>query len=418
MLKKHWKIITVVGVLLLTLVISYFYYYHFIPKSEVIEMPKTDSVQVKKEVIRMYGIPVDSFQIKFDLVKRNQMLLNILISYNLPKGAIAGLVANEHKEFDVRKIRAGNKYAVFLEKDSLQTLRYFVYEHTPIDYVLFSFTDSVTISLGQKEVINKRKMAQGWIETSLWNAMIDRDINPMLANELSEIYAWSIDFFGLQPTDSFSVVYDEQYVDTVSVGLGKIQAAYFHHAGNDFFAIPFVQDSVESFFDIEGQSLRKAFLKAPLRFSRVSSRFSHSRLHPILKIRRPHHGVDYAAPAGTPVHAIGDGKVIFARRGYNRGGGNVIKIKHNSVYTTAYLHLSGFASGIKEGIYVKQGEVIGYVGSTGLATGPHLDFRFYKNGRPVDPLKVEAPPVEPVREENLEAFQIAKNHTLKLLGAI
>jgi murein DD-endopeptidase MepM/ murein hydrolase activator NlpD len=345
------------------------------------------------------------------------MLLNILTHYHLPEGAVAGLIANEHKGFDLRKIRAGNKYAIFLEKDSLATLRYLVYEHTPVDYVLFSFFDKVSIEMGQKEVIQKSQFAGGSIVTSLWNAMIDQEINPMLANELSEIYAWSIDFFGLQPADSFSVVYDEQYVDSVSVGLGKIHAAYFRHAGRDFYAIPFVQDSVESYYDVEGLSLRKAFLKAPLRYSRISSRYSHSRMHRILKIRRPHHGVDYSAPSGTPVQAIGDGKIIEAKRGYNKGGGNMIKIRHNSTYSTAYLHLAGFAPGIKQGIYVRQSDVIGYVGTTGLSTGPHLDFRFYKNGKAIDPLKVEAPPVDPVREENKLAFDSAKREALKLLNS-
>ena len=414
--KQHWKIVSIITVLVVTLLISYFYYFHFIPKGETIEITDADSTQVQQEVVKMYGIPIDSFRIEFNTVKQNQMLLNILSAYHLPEGAVSGLISRKHSAFDLRKIRAGNKYAVFLEPDSMQTLRYFVYEHTPIDYVLFSFVDTVSVTLGQKEIENRRQVVEGSIETSLWNAMIDNEINPMMANELSEIYAWSIDFFGLQPADSFKVVFDEQYVDTISVGLGRIHAAWFRHAGTDFYAIPFIQDSVESYFDMEGESLRKTFLKAPLRFSRISSRFSYSRLHPILKIRRPHLGVDYAAPAGTPVVAIGDGKIIAAKRGYNRGGGNMIKIKHNGVYSTAYLHLLGFAKGIKTGSYVRQGDVIGYVGSTGLSTGPHLDFRFYMNGNPIDPLKVEAPPVEPVREENRVAFDSVKTMTLELLN--
>lgn len=412
---KYGKLWALLAVLILVGLVSYFYYYQYIPRGEAIDIPVADTIQTQEEVLRLYGIPVDSFNVSFDVVKRNQMLLNILSKYQLPDGAIAGLIANEHKAFDLRKIRAGNKYAVFLEKDTLATLRYLVYEHTPVDYVLFSFSDSVSIELGQKEVIQKLQYAQGTISTSLWNAMLDQNLNPMLANELSEIYAWSIDFFGLQPADSFSIVYDEQFVDSISVGLGKIHTAYFRHAGSDFYAIPFIQDSIESFYDINGLSLRKAFLKAPLRFTRISSRFSHSRLHPILKIRRPHHGVDYSAPSGTPVQAIGDGKIMKASRGYNRGGGNMIKIRHNSVYTTAYLHLSGFAPGIRPGVYVHQGDVIGYVGSTGLSTGPHLDFRFYKNGKAIDPLKVEAPPVDPVREENKTAFDSAKMEALRLL---
>jgi murein DD-endopeptidase MepM/ murein hydrolase activator NlpD len=397
---------------------GYYYYFHFIPRPGIIEidMPDEDSLQVKEEVIRMYGIPVDSFLISFDVVKRNQMLLSILAGYNLPDGAIPGLIAKEHAAFDFRKIRAGNKYVVFQEKDSAATLCYLVYEHTPIEYVLFSFCDTVTVETGRKDVVQKMETSAGSIKTSLWNAMLDQGTNPVLANELSEIYAWSIDFFGLQPGDSFCVAYDVQYVDTLAVEFGKIHAAYFKHAGTGFYAIPFVQDSVESYYDLEGQSLRKAFLKAPLRFSRISSRFSNSRLHPVLKIRRPHHGVDYAAPLGTPVLAIGDGKVIVANHGYNKGAGNYIKIKHNSVYTTGYLHLSGFAKGIRVGAYVKQGDVIGYVGSTGLSTGAHLDFRFYKNGHPLDPLRVEAPPVEPVHENNRTAFDSVKIHTLELLN--
>ncbi len=415
---KKAKTILVVVILLALITGGYFYFYHFIPGTQVIEIsaPVEDSTQVKEEVIRMYGIPVDSFDITFSSVKRNQMLLNILSDYNLPEGTIAGLVAGKHAEFDLRKIRAGNKYALFQEKDSFATLRYLVYEHTPVEYVRFSFGDSVKIEMGEKEVVQKQKTAMGSIETSLWNAMVDNNINPVLANELSEIYAWSIDFFGLQPADSFSVVYDVQYVDSLEVGLGKIYAAYFRHAGTDFYAIPFVQDSVESYFDPEGISLRKAFLKAPLTFSRISSRFSNSRLHPVLKIRRPHHGVDYAAPMGTPVVAIGDGKVVVARHGYNKGAGNYIKIRHNSVYTTGYLHLQRFAKGIREGVYVKQGDVIGFVGSTGLSTGAHLDFRFYQNGKPIDPLKVEAPPVDPVREENMADFAIARKEAMSLLG--
>ena len=245
--------------------------------------------------------------------------------------------------------------------------------------------------------------------------MTDRRVNPMLAVRLSEIYAWSIDFFGLQKGDSMRVIYDELFVDSSSLGIGRIEGAYFRHAGVDFWAIPFMQDSTWDFFDEKGQSLRKAFLKAPLRYSRISSRFSNSRYHPILKIRRPHHGVDYAAPTGTPVHAIGDGLVVF--KGWNTGGGNAIKIKHNGVYTTSYMHLHGYAKGLHKGSYVKQGDVIGYVGSTGLATGPHLDFRVYKNGVAIDPLKMKAPPVEPVKEENLSRFNEVRNQVMYMVGS-
>ena len=314
------------------------------------------------------------------------------------------------------RLMVNTPHKMFCSRDSLDQAKFFVYEHTPVNYVLFSLSDSVYIICQEKEITLKGRERSGIITSSLWNTMLENDLDPMLAFELSEIYAWSIDFFGLQEGDGFKVFFDEQYVDTGYIGLGEIHGAVFNHAGNEFYAIPFVQDSVESYFDLDGQSLRKAFLKAPLRFSRISSRYSHSRLHPILKIRRPHLGVDYAAPVGTPVHAIGDGKII--QTGYTKGNGNWIKIRHNSTYTTAYIHLSRFGQGIRQGVNVNQGDIIGYVGSTGLSTGPHLDFRFYKNGSPVDPLKVEAPPVEPIREENIAAYDSVKAQVLARIAKI
>ena len=198
--------------------------------------------------------------------------------------------------------------------------------------------------------------------------------------------------------------------------MGPIYAAEFEHMGKSYYAFRFSQDEGFDYFDDRGENLRKAFLKAPLSFSRISSRFSGSRLHPVLKIRRPHFGVDYAAPKGTPVMTIGDGTVV--ERGYKGGGGNTVKIKHNTVYTTLYLHLSGFAKGITPGARVRQGDVIGYVGSTGLSTGPHLDFRVYKNGSPVDPLKLDVPPGEPVKAAFKTDFTTIKDSLTTLLYKI
>lgn len=240
----------------------------------------------------------------------------------------------------------------------------------------------------------------------------------MLAVELSDIYAWTIDFFGIEKGDKFRVIYEEEYVDSTSLGISKIIAAEFVNRGDHFWAIPFEQDSVTSFYDEEGNSLRKAFLKAPLKyFSRISSGYSLKRWHPVLKYYRAHQGIDYAAPSGTPVSSIGDGTII--KRGYQKnGGGNYLYVKHNSVYTTSYMHLSKFASGMTVGKRVKQGQVIGYVGMTGLASGPHLDFRVMKNGKLVNPLKVKAPPVKPILEANKDSFEVVKNNTIDMLKAI
>ena len=237
--------------------------------------------------------------------------------------------------------------------------------------------------------------------------MLANDMSPALAMELSDIYAWSIDFFALQPNDKFTVIYEQRYVDTTEVGFGKIWGARFEHDGKVYYAIPFVQNGKLDYWDEKGNSLRKALLKAPLKYSRISSRFSNSRLHPVLRIRRPHHGVDYAAPSGTPVYAIGDGVVIY--KGWSGGGGNTLKIKHNvGSLTSGYLHLKAYAKGISKGTRVKQGDLIGYVGATGLATGPHLDFRIWRGSTPIDPLKVPSEPDEPIKKENLAAFEKVK----------
>jgi murein DD-endopeptidase MepM/ murein hydrolase activator NlpD len=367
--------------------------------------------ELEQRIEYIYGIPSDSFDVVEATVKRNQMLGNILYEYGISDKQVLEISKLPKDLFDVKKFKAGNRYALFLDSIGV---RYFVYEKDKVNYAVVHIEDSIHVEIGEKPVVAKTVEFSGELKTSLWQDFKDEGVNPMLAIELSEIYAWSIDFFGLQEGDKFKVIYDESFVDSNSVGITRVHAAWFNHANHEFWAIPFEQDSVMSFFDEEGNSLRKAFLKAPLRFSRISSGFSNSRMHPVLKIRRPHHGVDYAAPTGTPVQAIGDGQVF--KVAYQRnGGGNYVKIKHNSVYSTTYMHLSKFGKGIKQGVYVKQGDVIGYVGSTGLSTGAHLDFRFFKNGKAIDPLKVEAPPVEPVHEENLLDYNLVK---LSMMAAI
>ncbi len=380
------------------------------------ELQNLDTESVSVNIKKRYGIVVDSFNLIESKIKKNQFLSDLLTEYGVPYPAINSVVQLSQNVFDVRKIKRGNPYVVFQTKDGLKKTRYVVYEHTPTDYIVFDLGDPIKVFKDVKQIITEQKTASGVISTSLWNTINENNLNLTLVNDLSEIFAWSIDFFGLQEGDSFKIIYEEQYVDSISIGISKIYATWFNHMGEDFYAIPFVQNDRESFFDIEGNSLRKAFLKAPLRFSRISSRFSNSRLHPILKIRRPHHGVDYAAPIGTPVHAIGDGKIIKA--GYYGGAGRMVKIRHNSVYTTAYLHLSRYGRGIKSGKYVKQGDIIGYVGSSGLSTGPHLDFRFYKQGHPIDPLKVKAPPVEPVSEGNIEDYEKIKSVITDLINTV
>lgn len=282
-------------------------------------------------------------------------------------------------------------------------LMYAVYSVNDIDMTVFKTFDTVKVWRYSKPVDTLRTYADVTIHSSLWVDMTDAGHHPQLIADLSDIYAWTVDFFGLQENDRFRVLYDVKKCEGETIGTGNIYYAEFLRDSTVLPAIRFDQgDHGNLYWNEKGESMRKAFLKAPLKFSRISSGFSYARKHPVTGKVRPHTAVDYAAPAGTPVHSIGDGTVISA--GWSGGGGNTVKIRHNSVYTTAYLHLSKYGKGIKAGVRVRQGDVIGYVGSTGVSTGPHLDFRVWKNGSPINPLKLESPPSEPIAKENAPAL--------------
>jgi murein DD-endopeptidase MepM/ murein hydrolase activator NlpD len=381
------------------------------------EEPSHDPEVYTPAPVIKFGFPVDSFTIERATIKNNQNLSEILVSHGISLQMIDQIARTSTPVFDVRKLKKDNNCYFFSSKDSLKKLAYFVYEIDPVEYVVYQLADSLHIYRGQKPVIKKIMTASGTIHSSLWNSMKDNKLDPVLALNMSDIYTWTIDFFGIQKGDQFRVIYEESYVDSLPIGITNIYACVFNHANEDFYAFQFKQDSAISYYDEKGKSLKKAFRKAPLTFSRISSHFTNSRMHPVLKIRRPHHGVDYAAPTGTPVVSIGDG--VVTRKGYQaNGGGNFLYIKHNSVYTTSYMHLKGFAKGIAPGIHVKQGQLIGYVGSTGLATGPHLDFRVFKNGSPIDPLKVKSDPGKPVNKENMPQFTGIKDSLMTKLHNI
>ncbi len=364
----------------------------------------------EKPVELLYGIEKDRYDITEGKFANGETIGSLLGHYGVGPGKIDSIARVTEPVFNLRNLRAGNPYVVFRTRDSIGSpkVAYFVYEITTTDYLVIDLTDSIYVHKVAKDVTTQRRKRTAPITGSLWKSMIDNDMSPALAMELSDIYAWTIDFFAVQPEDGFTVIYDQKYVDTTDIGLGTIWGARFEHAGKTYYAIPFLQDGKLSYWDENGNSLRKALLKAPLKFSRISSRFSNGRMHPILRIRRPHHGVDYAAPEGTPVHAIGDGVVTY--KGWSGGGGNTLKIKHNfGSLTSGYLHLKAYAKGISQGSRVRQGDVIGYVGATGMATGPHLDFRIWQGSTPIDPLKVPSEPAEPIRQENRVAFNRVKD---------
>jgi murein DD-endopeptidase MepM/ murein hydrolase activator NlpD len=376
----------------------------------------TKSEVAVPEPVYRYGLPIDSFQVVDGIVESGQHLSSVLSKFGVNLGTIDTIARNAKPVFDVRKIRQGNKFAIFQTTDSTVKSKYFVYENSPILYTVFELFDSLQVYQGEKEVVYQMKTAQGEIQSSLWNAMKASKLDPMLALKMEEVYAWTVDFFGLQKGDRFRLIYDEIYVDSTSIGINNIYAAQFDFYGKELFAFRFEKNDSTGYYNEKGENLQKQFLKAPLKFSRISSGFSSGRMHPILRIVRPHHGVDYAAPTGTPVMSIGEGIVVS--KGWAGGGGNTVKIRHNSVYTTVYMHLSRYADGINQGARVRQGQVIGFVGSTGLSTGPHLDFRVYKGGSAVNPLTIESPPAKPVDEKYMQEYNILKDSLLRDLKKI
>ncbi len=365
----------------------------------------------------LYNINIDSLEISVGWVRNGQFLSNILESYRVDYQTIDILATKYRYVFDSRKLKAGNAYTMMFKPGKQPKPLYLVYEINATDYAIYSLADSIYVKIGHKELEKRIESAKGVITSSLWNAMVDGGYDANLSGALSEIYAWTIDFFGIQRNDSFEIIYERHYVEGKPIGFGKIISARFTHYGKDMFAFRFEQDGQADYFDEAGQSLMRAFLKAPLKYSRISSTFTNSRYHPVLKICRPHHGVDYAAPSGTPVFSIGEGTVV--KKGFQAGGGgNYLYIKHNGVYTTAYMHLKAFAKGIGNGSRVSQGQLIGYVGSTGLSTGPHLDFRVFRNNTPINPLTMESPPAKPVEKKYLEKYLLEIRGQQELLDSV
>jgi murein DD-endopeptidase MepM/ murein hydrolase activator NlpD len=347
-----------------------------------------------------FGFDLDSFIVYQGEINNNQYLADILLKHKVTYPEITQVAENAKSVFDVRKIHWGRPYTILCAKDSVEKAQYFIYQPNLIDYVVYELCDSMRVYFGKKEVTKREKQIATDIQSSLYVALEKTGTSPELALKLASIYAWTIDFYRIQKGDEIRVHFEELFVEDEYAGIGNIIASRVDHGGKEQYAFTFVQDSVPDYFDEEGNSLRKAFLKMPLKYGRLTSGFSNKRFHPVQKRFKAHLGTDYAAPKGTPILAVGDGVVIESAHGkYN---GNYVKIRHNSTYTTQYLHMS--ARKVKKGEYVRQGQIIGLVGSTGLATGPHVCFRFWKNGNQVDHRREEFPPSEPIKEEQRARF--------------
>jgi murein DD-endopeptidase MepM/ murein hydrolase activator NlpD len=373
---------------------------------------KNKTIEKAPEIIYKYGYRLNDFKVIQDTVSKGESFGEILDRHHVWPSEIFSISKNVKSTLDVRRLRAGKPYTILAKKDSTEKAQVFIYQHDLIRYTVIDFKDSIPVAFkGKKRVTTVVKKAAGTIRSSLSQALESEGVHPVIANDLSEIYAWTIDFFRLQKNDRFKVLYEQKYVeDTIPAAVGAIKAAYFEHVGKPFYAFRYVSDSItgiEEYYDQNAHHLRRAFLKAPLKYSRISSRFNLKRKIAYYGRVKAHKGTDFAAPVGSPIMSTANGRVIESR--YKGANGNYVKIRHNSTYSTQYLHMK--KRFVKKGEYVRQGQVIGTVGMTGNTSGPHVCYRFWKNGVQVDPLKQKLPPAKAMKKE-------IKPHYLEYIASI
>lgn len=373
---------------------------------------RLDSIVLRSQG-KAYGLTMDDYEIQSGEIESGETFSRLLNQrFNVNIAVVNRLIELCKGKFNLRDIRAGHTYSAFMKPDSSQTLCYLVYERSKTDYVTFSLCDSIYVKTDSKEVISEERYAEGTITASLYETMYSNGLNPLLADRLARIFQSTIDFFALQKGDKFRVVYEEEFIDTTSIGIGKIYGVEFLHAGKSYWAYRFQQDDEWGYWDDKGVNLKKSMLMAPLSFNaRVTSKFG-IRVHPIKRIRRAHNGVDYACSVGTPVHAVANG--VVTKCGWDPfGGGKRIWIKHAGGYESAYLHLSRFQ--VQQGQRVTQGQVIARSGNTGGSTGPHLDYRLKKGGKYINPLSNTSTPSTPVKAGNKASFNQMKSDVRKVM---
>ncbi|PHI19401.1 peptidase M23 [Lewinellaceae bacterium SD302] len=365
-----------------------------------------------------YGLALDTLSISVDTIQEGQTLSTLLTIAGVDASDIYGLSVEADSVMELRALRAGRTYTLVDDADT-EGQDFFVYQPSVYEYVRLDLQGQGRTERVRLPVTTKMSTAGGRIESSLWNAMVGNGHSFELTDKMEDALKWSIDFYHVQPDESFKLVYEKEFVEGKEAGIGPVKAAYYHTASKDYYAFYYPGDKDgkhAGYYDLEGEPMKSTFLKAPLKYGRVSSSYNLRRFHPILKRTRPHYGTDYAAPYGTPIHSVADG--VIAEAGRRGGNGNFVKVRHNQQYTTQYLHMQKFAEGIKPGVHVSQGDIIGYVGSTGLATGPHVCFRFWENGKQVDHTKIDFPTAEPLPDSLLQDFLIYKEDLYQELNGI
>ncbi len=358
-----------------------------------------------------FGMPVSELSVIESTVRRNETFSDLLTPYGVEFQRIVNLARDGRDTFDVRRLKSGRPYRVYT--DSSGVGRYMVYQPNLASYVVFDLGEEPSVRVEERNVVVRERTIEGTIEESLYMTLINQDIHPTVANRMADVFAWQIDFSRLQKGDSFRIVFEEQYVGDHLFDIGEVTAARFVHMNEDYYAFHYQNGDVDEHYDETGKSLRKAFLIAPVEYKRISSGFTYRRFHPVQKRYKAHLGTDYAADPGTPIMATGDGVVTEAR--YGQYNGNYVKIRHNGTYTTQYLHMQKIKTGIRPGVRVKQGDIIGFVGSTGLATGPHVCYRFWKGGEQVDHRREKIPSVGPIPTQYFADFSVQRDDMMMAL---
>ncbi|AWH84294.1 peptidase M23 [Flavobacterium album] len=375
-------------------------------KKEEDKTEKTKPAIVKKEVItKEFGFTLNDFKVVHDTIENGDTFGKLLGDEGYDAAQVHKVTEAIKDSFDLRNIRVGKPFTMLKQKHAPNKLQVFIYQPDNLSYYVVDLRDSIAKAYKTvKPVTIKRRVIAAEIEGSLAETLAEAGASPALAHELSEIYAWSIDFFKIQKGDKFAVAVNEKYIDgTEYAGIESIEASYFEYKGKKIYAFPFKQDENSKrsdYYDEEGKVLKSMFLKAPLKFSHITSRFSPRRFHPVQQQWKAHNGTDYAAPQGTPIMTTANG--VVERTGYTSGNGNFVKVRHNGTYSTQYLHMSKIK--VRQGQRVSQGDIIGLVGSTGLATGPHVCYRFWKNGVQVDALRQKLPSSEPMSAKHKPRF--------------
>ncbi len=351
-----------------------------------------------------YGFDFNKFIVSEKKIKRGDTFGSILENNGIDYPEVHNILQNIKNQISVKKLNIGKKYYILFSDDSIRRPEYFIYKNDIVSFLYIKLKDSIFGKKVNKPIKLRELEAKGIIENSLYETMINNGYNEQLSYYLSDIYAWTIDFFRLQRGDKFKVLYQEKFVDdTVSIGISKIFAASFEHKGKIIEAYEFKVDSIKGitdYFDDNAKNLRRAFLKAPVSFGRVSSRYNLKRKISFYGRVKPHKGTDFAAAVGTPIMTTANGRVV--KSSYSKGNGNYVTIKHNNTYSTQYLHMR--RRKVKVGQYVKQGDIIGWVGMTGFTSGPHVCYRFWKNGIQVDPFKQKLPEAKPISSKLKSIF--------------